>query len=358
MKLQEIVTRLEKVITVFGKSPSATLPSVFIWGPPGIGKSTVVKNLAEKLNIGFVDVRLSQLAPTDLRGLPSIDKQSKVLEWIAPKFLPRERDSKGILFLDEFNMATGSLQGIAQQLILDRCVGDYILPEGWVIVGAGNRSSDRAAVNEMPSPVANRFLHFDATAELSEFKDLVFNHFGFSDDTSAAIAGFLNFRPEMLHKNSNKRTNMPAWPSPRTWQMAGHLHDADLDVAHAIGGEAATQFKAFLKLKTQLPDLQAILDGERVAPLDTGDASIVSSLVSSLLAHSKTCEHYTNALSWLLTNKKITEDYFGLFVKDMLIKLDDDKALMAKVVTKIMRDKSTKEFMTKYKNLVTSFGSK
>lgn len=356
MKLQEIVGRLEKVIEGFNKA-ALSPPSIFIWGPPGIGKSTVVKNLAKKLGVGFVDIRLSQLAPTDLRGLPSIDKTTKVLEWIAPKFLPRDKNSKGILFLDEFNMATGSLQGIAQQLILDRCVGDYELPEGWVIVGAGNRSSDRAAVNEMPSPVANRFIHFDATAELDEFKELVYNHFGFSDETSAAIVGFLNFRPEMLHKNSQKRTDTPAWPSPRTWHLAGNLHDIGLDISHAVGNEAAVQFKAFLKLRNNLPDIDAILEGEKIPPMETTDASILSSLVSSLLSHSKTGAHYTNALAWLLSCKTITEDYVGLFIKDMLLKLNDDKLTLANVVKQIMKDPATKAFMKKYKSLITGFGS-
>src|SRR5438046_1207387 len=101
--------------------------SVMIWGPPGIGKSSVVAQVASERGLQFIDLRLSQLAPTDLRGLPV--PENGVSRWFPPEFLPRE--GSGVLFLDELNMAPPTLQGIAQQLILDRRVGLYSVPEGW-----------------------------------------------------------------------------------------------------------------------------------------------------------------------------------------------------------------------------------
>ena len=100
--------------------------STMIWGPPGIGKSSIVAQTAQAHGLGFVDVRLSQLAPTDLRGLPV--PENGVSRWYPPEFLPR--DGAGILFLDELNMAPPAMQGVAQQLILDRRVGSYAVPEG------------------------------------------------------------------------------------------------------------------------------------------------------------------------------------------------------------------------------------
>lgn len=101
--------------------------STMIWGAPGIGKSSIVKQITRKHKIDFVDVRLSQLAPTDLRGLPVAE--DGISKWYPPEFLPRS--GKGILFLDELNMAPPAMQGVAQQLILDRRVGSYQVPEGW-----------------------------------------------------------------------------------------------------------------------------------------------------------------------------------------------------------------------------------
>ncbi len=140
--------------------------STMIWGPPGIGKSSIVGQLAQANNLAFTDVRLSQLAPTDLRGLPVAE--NGISKWYPPEFLPRS--GKGILFLDEINMAPPTMQGMAQQLILDRCVGSYSVPDGWFIWAAGNRKEDRASVFDMPAPLANRFLHLQVEADFESFK--------------------------------------------------------------------------------------------------------------------------------------------------------------------------------------------
>ena len=100
-----------------------------IWGPPGIGKSSIVAQTAAAHRLRFSDVRLSQLAPTDLRGLPVAVKG--ISRWYPPEFFPRQ--GRGVLFLDEINLAPPTMQGMAQQLILDRRVGSYMVPDGWFI---------------------------------------------------------------------------------------------------------------------------------------------------------------------------------------------------------------------------------
>jgi len=116
--------------------------STMIWGPPGIGKSSIVAQTAAARGLAFSDVRLSQLAPTDLRGLPVAE--NGMARWYPPEFLPRE--GKGILFLDELNLAPPAIQGVAQQLVLDRHMGSYQVPEGWYIWAAGNRKWARAEI--------------------------------------------------------------------------------------------------------------------------------------------------------------------------------------------------------------------
>ena len=223
--------------------------STMIWGPPGIGKSSIVGQLAKANDLEFIDVRLSQLAPTDLRGLPVAE--NGISKWYPPEFLPRS--GKGILFLDEINMAPPTMQGMAQQLILDRCVGSYTVPDGWFIWAAGNRKEDRASVFDMPSPLANRFLHLQVEPDLEGFKA-----YALETNVHEQIIAFLSFRSTLLHKIDPQQ---PAWPSPRSWVMASALHQVGLDIAPAVGEGAASEFLAYIKLYQALPDLLAILAG-------------------------------------------------------------------------------------------------
>lgn len=221
--------------------------SVMIWGPPGVGKSSIVLQAAQEADLGWVDLRLSQLAPTDLRGLPVAD--GAVSKWLPPEFLPRS--GKGVLFLDELNMAPPAIQGIAQQLILDRAVGSYRVPDDWFVWAAGNRKEDRAAVFDMPAPLANRFLHFEVEPDFESFRTWAGRR-GIHEQ----ILAFLAFRPALLHQPD---ANHPAWPSCRSWELASELHESGMNVAPAVGAGTEAEFAAFLKIYAGLPDLETIL---------------------------------------------------------------------------------------------------
>lgn len=227
--------------------------STMIWGPPGIGKSSIVAQTAQVHGIGFIDLRLSQLAPTDLRGLPVA--RDGLSRWFPPEFLPQE--GAGILFLDEVNMAPPTMQGMAQQLILDRRVGSYVVPEGWYIWAAGNRSEDRAAVFDMPAPLANRFLHVEVIPDLESFRS-----YALSRGMPEQVIAFVSFRPELLHKLDPQQ---PAWPSPRSWEMAGRLYQAAMGIEPAVGMATAAEFEAYLSVYSSLPDLEGILTGDQQA---------------------------------------------------------------------------------------------
>jgi MoxR-like ATPase len=224
--------------------------SVMIWGAPGIGKSSIVAQLAQERQLEFVDVRLSQLAPTDLRGLPVAD--SGISRWYPPESLPQQ--GQGILFLDELNMAPPAMQGVAQQLILDRRVGSYRVPDRWFVWAAGNRKEDRAAVFDMPSPLANRFLHLQVEADFNSFKEYALEH-----NMHEQIIAFLSYRSTLLHKLD---VQQPAWCSPRSWVMASALHQVGLDIAPAVGVGTAAEFAAFIQLYQTLPNLTPILEGK------------------------------------------------------------------------------------------------
>lgn len=274
-----------------------------IWGPPGIGKSSIVSQITQQHNINFVDVRLSQLAPTDLRGLPVAE--DGISKWYPPEFLPR--DGKGILFLDELNMAPPAMQGVAQQLILDRRVGSYVVPEGWYVWAAGNRKEDRAAVFDMPTPLANRFLHLQVEPDFESFKA-----YALATDIHEQIIAFLSFRPSLLHKLDPQQ---PAWPSPRSWEMASHLHKAELDIIPAVGTETESEFAAFVKVYQSLPDLERIFMGKGDAISFPQEPSVRYATTIGLAVRAESANQAYNAFTWIA--QAATAEWVQLFAVDL-----------------------------------------
>ncbi|TAM83479.1 MAG: MoxR family ATPase [Acidobacteria bacterium] len=245
---------------------------VFVWGGPGQGKSSVVKQLAEALEIPLQDVRALLLDPVDLRGLPFLgsDGQSK---WATPDFLPQ--GGSGILFLDELNAAPAMVQASCYQLVLDRKLGEYTLPEGWAIIAAGNRDSDRGATTRMPTPLRNRFVHLDFEVDVQEWSE-----WAIQAGIRPEVIAFLRFRPELLSV-FDRDTN--AFPSPRSWEFVSRILDS-LDsqsnpaiehevIAGAVGAGAATEFSAFLRMFRNLPNIDAILLNPHTEPVPENAAT-------------------------------------------------------------------------------------
>jgi hypothetical protein len=312
--------------------------SLMLWGPPGIGKSSIVFDVAEQSDLELVDLRLSQLAPTDLRGLPVAE--DGLSRWFPPEFLPHK--GKGILFLDEINMAPPTMQGIAQQLILDRRVGSYRVPEGWFIWAAGNRKSDRAAVFEMPSALANRFIHLDLVPDFESFKA-----WGLRSGLSEQVLAFLAFRPSLMHQIDAQR---PAWPSPRSWLMANQLWMSGLTVEPAVGPAAAGEFEAFCAIYQGLPDLESILDGKSKASFPA-EASARYATVLGLLVRSGDVEAAVNALSWLVANGGA--EWVQFFATD-LFRLMREKGKFGELAKRISTKPDLKDFAKTMRDLIFS----
>ena len=282
LSIKRLSTYLEKIVDHKIHS------SLMIWGAPGIGKSSVVEAVAKAKDIELIDLRISQLAPTDLRGIPVPDTANNIACWYPPEFLPTS--GKGILFLDEINMAPPAVQGIAQQLILDRKVGSYKVPDGWFIWSAGNRKEDFAAVFDMPAPLANRFIHLEVKSGLDEFKEYALKH-----QIDDRIISFLNFRPKLLHKIDK---NSPSWPSPRSWDIANKLLNAKLDIDPAIGSASASEFRSFCKVYANLPKIEPILSGKD-KPDFPDDLSSRYALTCALAVRAKTVDEVENAFIYL-----------------------------------------------------------
>jgi MoxR-like ATPase len=144
---------------------------VFLWGPPGIGKSDLVKQIGEEADREVIDVRLALWEPTDIKGIPYYNADQGKMVWAPPSELPVDEDSTAIIFLDELNSAPPAVQAAAYQLILNRRVGTYKLPKGVDIVAAGNREGDRGVTYRMPAPLANRFVHIEMKVDFDDFQD-------------------------------------------------------------------------------------------------------------------------------------------------------------------------------------------
>ncbi|NEO82648.1 MAG: MoxR family ATPase [Spirulina sp. SIO3F2] len=312
--------------------------STMIWGAPGIGKSSIVAQVSRENQLDCIDLRLSQLAPTDLRGLPvAVEGLST---WYPPEFLPRE--GAGILFLDEVNMAPPAMQGMAQQLILDRKVGSYSVPEGWFVWAAGNRKEDRAAVFDMPAPLANRFLHLSVEVDFESFKS-----YGIAAEIHEQILAFLSFRPTLLHKLDPRQ---PAWPSPRSWVMASELHYCQLNVAPAIGDEATAEFMAYLDVYESLPELAPILAGKGKAIAFPKEPSVRYATTIGLALRSDDAKKGYNSFKWL--SSAASAEWVQLFAVDLFRNLKQKKQLGA-LAQLVQKDPSLKALLKDFQGLVT-----
>lgn len=242
---------------------SELIPPVMIWGPPGVGKSTVIKDVARDLDIGYIDVRLAQREPIDIRGLP-VPKDDGVHWYISAEW-PREKDSRGIIIFDELTAADRTLQVAAYEFILDRRLGDlYTVPEGWYIVGAGNRTSDRAVATTMSSALANRFLHVEIEADADSWIKWALRH-----NIHPSVAGFIRFKPDSLF---NMEGNLErGWPSPRTWERVStmlHLTDQnrtegqrmlDISIEGLVGTGVGVEFNAYRQWSDKLTNVRELM---------------------------------------------------------------------------------------------------
>lgn len=259
---------------------------VMLHGSPGVGKSDVIRRIAKKQGIGLIDLRLSQLDPVDLRGVPSVDTKKKTTGWNVPDFLPRE--GHGILFLDEINSAAQATQAAAYQLVLDRKLGDYELPEGWKIVAAGNRTTDRAIVNQMSTALKNRFTHLNYEVNVDDWCE-----WALRSDIAVEVLGFIRFRPMMLNefeqRNETKEErdrisrlkDAQAFATPRSWEFLSRVvkqqPSADIEYelfSGIIGEHAAAEFAGYMKYYRNLPNLDAVLMNPGTAPVPEEPATL------------------------------------------------------------------------------------
>ena len=267
---------------------------VMVWGPPGIGKSEIVESIvndyiARGKRAMLVDVRLPLWEPTDIKGIPYFDSNTGTMVWAPPAELPSEEMAKDydiiVLFLDELNGAAPAVQAAAYQLILNRRVGAYKLPDNVVIVAAGNRESDKGVTYRMPKPLSNRFAgHFEIRVNFDDWVEWATNN-----AVSSQVVGYLTAKKADLNRFDPKSSDR-SFPTPRSWTFVSNLLE-DLEdfnedeisdmIIGAIGEGTALGFIAHRKTVGLLPDPRLILKGQ-VKDLKTKTISALFSLATSL----------------------------------------------------------------------------
>ncbi len=266
---------------------------VFLWGPPGIGKSELVEGIGNSGALGkthVIDMRLALFEPTDLRGYPVPDVKSGVMKWLPPADLPTAEMAAMydtiIMFLDELNSAAPSVQAAAYQLTLNRRIGQYVLPDNVVIIAAGNRETDKGVTYRMPKPLENRFVHFELRVDFQDWLNWAVQP---ANNIDADIVGYLSFAKGDLY-NFDPQSSSRGFATPRAWTFTSELLEDDEElsdsmmtdlVAGCVGEGIAVKFMAHKKIAGDLPIPEDVLDA-KVKRVENTEVSACYALATSL----------------------------------------------------------------------------
>jgi len=264
---------------------------IFIWGAPGIGKSELVDGIVQSGDLGnatTIDLRLALLEPTDLRGYPFRNPETNTMEWSPPSDLPSEEFASQfdtvVLFLDELNSAPPSVQAAAYQLVLNRRIGQYILPDNVRIVAAGNRETDRGVTYRMPAPLANRFRHINMDINFDDWQQWAVNN-----NVHPDVVGYLTYSKGDLF-DFDAKSSSQSFATPRSWTFVSEMLDAEgfetadnfeqkAEIAGAIGEGMAIKFVEHRKVAKHLPNPEEVIKGS-AKKLDNKVASELSAKYS------------------------------------------------------------------------------
>jgi len=274
MKISELEVTLNEIL-------NDNIASI-IFSPPGIGKSSLVHQVAAKKKWPVVDLRTSLLDPTDIRGIPFPDRESKKAVWYIPEFLPTE--GEGIFFLDEFAQGSPAVMNSFFQFVWDRRVGDYVVPPGWRIVAASNRQSHRAGAGRLNTAMLSRFIHLDLDLDNDDWQ-----LYAVKNNFHPAVRSFINFKKKYLWQ-FDANSDEP-FPCPRTWEMVskamsfikkGNLFSV---VAGCVGKGVAAEYIAHMKMFESIPSINDILDHPDQVAIPT-EASLLFAILGMISEHS------------------------------------------------------------------------
>ena len=259
--------------------------ALFILGPSGVGKSQAVAQVAAELDVPMIDMRLAQYDPTDVRGVPEIRNDRTV--WAVPATYPdAATQPRGILFLDEITSAPRDVQAVAYQIVLDRMIGEYSLPDGWLIVAAGNRASDKGVTHTMAAPLVARMTQVEVTVDAEQWRDHALDI-----GVRPEVVAFIKHRPDLLHSFDSKTTG--PFPNPRSWVAVSDLLAASLPPAvrnemiqGCVGAEAGMMFESLMRYFDAMPTYDTIVSDPDNARLPE-NTSVAYGIATGIIARAK-----------------------------------------------------------------------
>ncbi len=329
MNVGKIVEGLSEVYsTVINQGlPLNTVPSVMLWGAPGVGKSQAIRQLAKAIEentnkkISITDVRLLLFNPIDLRGIPTSNADKTLAVWLKPQIFQMDGSNEviNILFLDEISAAPQSVQAAAYQITLDRVIGEHKLPGNCIVIAAGNRTTDKSVAFKMPKALANRVMHIEVEGNFNSWKEWAIRS-GINDK----VIGFLSFRRNYLMGFDSSSDDL-AFATPRSWEMVSKLLNhvnGDVDkmyslIAGLVGCGVAVEFRTWAQVYHQLPDIKDIFDG-KMPPLPSNtDAmyALTSSMVAYACEHKNEMHRIANSISYA---NKMPPDFSAILLKDYM----------------------------------------
>ena len=293
LSVQEIVQSLAGLYSqaVGMGMPLSSLPTPFLWGPAGVGKSEGVRQLAQKLEettgkrVTVTDVRLLLFSPIDLRGIPVPDAEKQFANWLRPRIFAMDpgADTLNLLFLDELSAAPQSVQAAAYQICLDRRVGEHAFPENCIVIAGGNRTSDKSVAYAMPKALCNRLMHFNVKSDLESWRA-----WAVRNRIDARILGYLSFDHSRLCVAPE--TSDLAYPTPRSWAFASRLLQETGEspkkihhlLAACLGTDTALALEQWCDVYRELPDVEQILCG--TCKTYPSQQQVLHALIASLIA--------------------------------------------------------------------------
>ncbi|MDD6345478.1 MAG: AAA family ATPase [Oscillospiraceae bacterium] len=321
---------------------------VFIWGAPGTGKSALVQKFADDVGLPCVSLLGSQLAPEDIIGIPKIEGETSC--FIPPKMIARKEPY--VLFLDELNACSQEVQKAFYSLIHERRIGEYHLPKGSVVIGAGNRSQDSAIVKTMSSALINRMFHVQLTVNPNQWLE-----WAYSENIHSWVTDYITQRPDHLFSEPPK-TEEP-YSTPRSWHMlsdalkeygAGekNIPEGILRVLAygSVSPKHAGQFLAFVKQAGNKNLLSKIIKGEAKFPSDPSQRDVLyfvaqsfrSKLLMELPKDKQKLDNNTQQLTHRAKAMIKDLSHISLEIAQMVVSSEDDKVLPEWFMLEIIRD--------------------
>ncbi|SCW68775.1 ATPase family associated with various cellular activities (AAA) [Ruminococcaceae bacterium YRB3002] len=342
MNVGQIVDTLaESYSTLINKGlPLATMPSVMLWGPPGVGKSQAVSEIATKMSlltnkgICVTDVRLLLFNPIDLRGIPTANDDKTLAVWLKPKILDMDPDPilVNILFLDEISAAPPSVQAAAYQIVLDRTVGEHRLPDNCIVIAAGNRMTDKSVTYKMPKALANRLMHIEVEGSFESWK-----RWAVERGINPKVTGFLSFRQSYLMGFDPSNDDL-AFATPRSWEMVSNVLNGvndDVDkafpmIAGLVGTGVAVEFRTWTQVYKDLPSVEEIFEGKCVDVPKNTDAlyALTSSMTAYAREHSNEMDLIGNSIKYA---SRMPPDFSVVLLKDYMYLEEGYKARLMRV---------------------------